>query len=49
MIRDAASQIAAQEAAASRRALDDIVGATRSKLVDLEEMAEKGIARITGK
>jgi len=49
MMQDAARRIAAHEAAAGRRAIDEFVGATRSKLSDLEEMAEKGIARIAGK
>ncbi|MDT8410456.1 MAG: hypothetical protein RQ741_12710, partial [Wenzhouxiangellaceae bacterium] len=49
MLREASLELAAREASEGRQALADFVGATRSKLSDLEEMAERGIARLTGK
>ena len=48
-MREAALELAEQEASHGRRAIDDFVGATRAKLSDLESVAERGIARITGK
>ena len=48
-MRVAALELAEQEASQGRKAIDDFVGATRAKLTDLESVAERGIARITGK
>ncbi|HSG34433.1 MAG TPA: hypothetical protein VLA37_07850 [Sphingomonadaceae bacterium] len=48
-MRLAALELAEQEASQGRKAIDDFVGATRAKLTDLESVAERGIARLTGK
>jgi len=48
-MRVAALELAEQEAGQGRQAIDDFVGATRAKLSDLESVAERGIARITGR
>ena len=48
-LRIAALELAEREASQGRKAIDDFVGATRSKLSDIEAMAERGIARLTGK
>ena len=48
-MRLAALELADQEATHGRQAIDDFVGATREKLSNLESVAERGIARLTGK
>jgi hypothetical protein len=48
-MRAAALELAERETTQGRRALDEFVGATREKLSDLENIAERGIARLTRK
>ncbi|MCA1779753.1 MAG: hypothetical protein LC637_10305, partial [Xanthomonadaceae bacterium] len=48
-MRIAALELAERETVEGRRALSEFVGATREKLSDLESMAERGIARLTGR
>ncbi len=48
-MRQAALELAEREAGEGRKAIDEFVGATRAKLNDIESMAERGIARLTGR
>lgn len=48
-LRDAVSELAALEMADRRRAIRDFSETARAKLSALETVAQKGIARLSGK
>ncbi|GAB4171325.1 MAG: hypothetical protein Kow0020_05930 [Wenzhouxiangellaceae bacterium] len=47
-LREAALELAEREASRRKKVINEVVGAAKSKLSDIEAMAERSIRKITG-